>query len=123
MADKRATPEAPQQPPQETLKDAQREPPRGNRAAPTIDLTAAEVPPPGRAGALLRRGKARRVVDDGRWASPRSPARCVVLLVLFGLWRSGVLPIGDAGSSGLNAKVAALEKQVSELQSPPAGAR
>ena len=115
MADEKASPEAPQQPPQ----DAKAEP-RSKRAAPTIDLTATEVPPnaatdekpevdvaPPRGGLMRRLG-----VGIGIGAA-------LVVLLMFGLWRGGYLPIGAATDSGLKDKVAALEKQVSELQSRP----
>jgi polyhydroxyalkanoate synthesis regulator phasin len=121
MADKRATPETPQQPAQDSSRDAQGEPSRNKRAAPTIDLTAKEVPgegaaaeSPEAAAAIPHRSSLARLgIAVGAGAA-------LVVLALFGLWRGGIIPIGTANSPALAAKVAELEKQVSELQSRPA---
>lgn len=114
MADEKASPDAPQQSPQ----DGQTEPRK--RAAPTIDLTATEVPSdaatdekPEPDAAPPRGGVMRRV------GAGIGIGAALVVLLMFGLWRGGYLPIGAAADSGLKDKVAALEKQVSELQSRP----
>ena len=125
MADKRATPEAPQQPAQETSPDAQGEPPRNKRVAPTIDLTATEVPDAAAAGEAADApaaapSKSSSGFSMGRiWALPPAPARC-----------SSCWPCSGSGAAAFfrsppirlrsYAKMAALEKQVSELQSRPA---
>jgi len=115
MADEKASPEAPQQPPQ----DAKAEP-RSKRAAPTIDLTATEVPPNAATGeepepdAAPPRGGFMRRLGTGIGIGG-----ALMLLLMFGLWRGGYLPIGEAADSGLKEKIAALEKQVGELQSRP----
>ena len=114
MADKRATPEAPQQPPQDA------ESARGKREAPTIDLTVAEVPRPGEPESAA----------DGAAANPASTlmrrlgiaagaGAVLVVLIAAGLWRAGFLPVIVSGSGDLTDKVAALEKQVSDLESRP----
>jgi|SRR5579862_356293 len=113
MADKRATPEAPQQPPQDA------ESARGQREAPTIDLTAAEVPPAGEP-----EGAAAGVADPASTSIRRlgiasGAGAVLVVLIAAGLWRAGFLPVIVPGSGDLKDKVAALEKQVSDLESRP----
>jgi hypothetical protein len=116
MADKRATPEAPQ--------DA-----RGKkRAAPTIDLTATDVSPEPAAGEapaperpaareteLADTPSNQRNANIGGLAIAAGAGAAVMVLVLFGLWLSGVLPIGYPSSTGTNAQEAALEKQIGTL--------
>jgi hypothetical protein len=114
MADKRATPEAPQQSPQDA------EPARGKREAPTIDLTAAELPPPGApesaaAGAAPKPAR----TSMRRLGIAAGVGALLVVLIAAGLWRGGFLPVTVSGSGDLKDKVAALEKQVSDLQSRP----
>ncbi len=130
MADKRATPEAPQQPP----RDAQDKPRRSKRAAPTIDLTATEVPHEPAAGETPppeQPASAAAAAEAN--ANPVSPPHAsmarlgvaagvgagAVALVLFGFWLNGFVPVGHGNDSELNAKVAVLEKQVGDLQSHP----
>jgi hypothetical protein len=98
------------------------------RATPTIDLTAAEVPHD-----TVSSDAPPRQPDGAASEKPQSPPRAsmarlgiaaaagagVVVLLLLGLWLKGYLPIGGAGDRELKEKVAALEKQVSELQSRP----
>jgi hypothetical protein len=114
MADKRATPEAPQQPPQDA------EPARGKREAPTIDLTAAEVPPPGEPESAAA-GAAPKPASTSmrRLGIAAGVGALLVVLIAAGLWRTGFLPVTVSGSGDLKEKVAALEKQVSELESRP----
>jgi hypothetical protein len=99
------------------------------RATPTIDLTAAEVPHETASGDTPQ-----EQADEAATKKPESPPRAsmarlgivaaaaagLIVLVLLGLWLKGNLPIGSASNSDLTEKVAALEKQVSELQSRPA---
>ena len=128
MADDGA--DAPQQPPQ----DAQTEPQRGKRRAPTIDLTATEVPEQNAAAEAAAPDNEQPPSESS--ASGRPPggppnARMVrlgiaaaggaglVVLLLLGLWLSGLFPIGYANDNALKQRVASLQKQVSELQSRP----
>ncbi len=114
MADKRATPEAPQQPPQDA-KSA-----RGKREAPTIDLTAAEVPPPGEPESAAAGAAANPTSASMRRLGIAAAAGAVlVVLIAAGLWRAGFLPVTVSGSGDLKDKVAALEKQVGALESRP----
>ena len=84
MADKRATPEAPQQAPQDA------EPARGKREAPTIDLTAAEVPPPG-APESAAAGPASKPARTSmrRLGIAAGVGALLVVLIAAGLWRGG----------------------------------
>lgn len=124
MADKRATPEAPQ--------DADADPRGTKRVAPTIDLTATELaaeaaagaPPPGDADAPPEQPAASKTADTAKrgWSAniggiviaAGAGAACMVL-VLFGLWLGGVLPLATTNSSASNAQEAALEKQIAAL--------
>ena len=122
MADKRATPEAPQEP----TSDA-----RGKkRAAPTIDLTATELPrepapedsPPRVADAQSPPPPEQPAARKGAWAgnlgglaiAAGAGAACMVL-ILFGFWLAGMLPIANTGAAGANAQQTALEKQVEAI--------
>ena len=103
MADKRATPEAPQ--------DADTDPRGQKRAAPTIDLTATEVParsaaaapppdadepsppePPAASKTADHTKPAWSANIGGIVLAASAGAACMVL-VLFGLWLGGVLPV------------------------------
>jgi hypothetical protein len=133
MADKRTTPEVPQ--------DAQHEgahgPRRKKRAAPTIDLTATEVnrpqpdpqpqPRPAREQPASDReapplaGKNGPSDNPSRWLSgPVLAAGCVgaamVAAVLFALWLTGMVPVRYAGSTAMRARVTKLEMQIRDLQ-------
>ncbi len=75
----------------------------------------------GRAGKRRgRRCRQARELVDAVAGHCRRRRRGACRAVPVGLWRGGFLPIAVAGSGGLTDKVAALEKQVGELQSPPA---
>jgi hypothetical protein len=129
MPDKRETPEA-----------AEGASPR-KRAVPTIDLTAAEVPrdaagdeapPPAEqqatAGPELAAGAPPN--ESVNWLSAmKGPAlaagfagAAIMMVVLFGLWLTGLVPIRYAGSTATRARVTALEMQLRDLQSRPAAA-
>ncbi len=145
MADKRPTPEAPQEAPKETPQG----PGRKKRAAPTIDLTATEVrqaaaagePPPQRPPAREppeldpeispAAGRTGSSFSPWRWLSAHIAAptlaagiagAAVMSLVLFALWLSGLLPIRYAETTASGARVTALETQMHDLQNRPAGA-
>jgi len=128
MSDKRKTPEV-----------AEGASPR-KRAVPTIDLTATEVPPdasgneapppeqPTPAGPEMAAGDPPN--ESVNWLSAiKGPAlaagfagAAVMMLVLFGLWLTGLVPIRYAGSTAMRARVTALEMELHDLQSRPAGA-
>ena len=144
MTDKRPTPEAPQEVPQETT----RGPRRKKRAAPTIDLTATEVPQAAAAGDAPQQSAAQEppepdpetLAATANTGSASSPWRrvsshitpstlaagaagaAIVALVLFGLWLTGLVPIRYAGSTAMRARVAGLEMQLHDLQNRPAAA-
>src|ERR1700688_4176051 len=125
MADKRTTPEAPQ----EAQKDAQQDAPHGlgrkKRAAPTIDLTATEMPspqasrkpPPGI-------GKEAPPVTRANWIGAHISVAtlaagivggAVVSLVLLTLWLTGLVPVRYAVSTGTNAQGPANTKTIDAL--------
>jgi len=127
MADKRTTPEAG----------------RGKRAAPTIDLTASEVPPAVKASEPPPPEPPEPPIVDPAAAAnppPADPWAWVnanfsgpvlmaglagagsVTILLFALWLTGVVPIRYAGSTATRARIAALEMEVQALQHRPAGA-
>jgi hypothetical protein len=106
------------------------------RAVPTIDLTAAEVPPDvtgdeapaprkqqAAAGPEMAAGDAPNASVN--WLSAiKGPAlaagfagAAIMMLVLFGLWLTGLVPIRYAGSTAARARVTALEAQLHDLQS------
>jgi len=152
MADKRITPEAPQ--------EAPNGPRRKKRAPPTIDLTATEVqstaaagepppqaavepsqsepsPPPGPEQPAAdqeappgadKEGSANnsRSWVSANFTGPTLAAGVVgaamMALVLFALWLTGLVPIRYAGSTAMRARVAGLEMQMHDLQNRPAGA-
>jgi len=124
MADDGA--DAPQQPPQ----DAQTEPQRSKRRAPTIDLTATEVPERNAAAEAAApdseqppSGSSTSGGPPNAWMVRLGIAAAggagLVVLLLLGLWLGGLLPIGHANDNTLKQQVASLQKQVSELQSRP----
>jgi hypothetical protein len=126
MADKR-------KPPEEAAGAGPRK-----RAAPTIDLTATEVPPPGAADEpAAAMGESEAPPPNGtskehwNWlkANIEGPAiaggvagAAIMVLVLFGLWLTGLVPIRYAGSTAMRARVTALEMELQDFKSRPAGA-
>ncbi len=136
MADKRTTPES--------AAGARRR----KRAAPTIDLTATEVPPAPAAGDPPSQqppaqeqpsadheapAAAKNISTDSPWswlaANSSGPTlaagvagAAIVTLALFALWLTGLMPIRYAGSTAMRARVAGLEMQIHDLQNRPAGA-
>ena len=129
MADKRTTPEAPEEAPQA----APEEPRRKKRAGPTIDLTATEVPPaqPGAApqpdpptatsepppnAAQAETPPTQTGGVFGAAALAGGVAGIVaVLLVLLGLYFSGLLPLQQATSTTTTAQVAAGSQSLDAL--------
>ena len=130
MADKRTTPEAPQEASQETP-DAPR---RKKRMAPTIDLAATEMqssqadpplPPPTQDPPQTQDepsppagGWIGTHISAATLAAGVAGAACVTL-VLFALWLTGLVPIRYAGSTAMRARVAVLEMQLQDLQKRP----
>ncbi len=142
MADKRTTPEDPQ-----GMSDTPR--PK-KRAAPTIDLTATEVPPVAAAGepppnagdAPVQSDPPPAPEQNDYWTwlrtNIKAPAlaagaagAAIVMLLLCGLWLTGLMPLRDSGSAvlhavdtksidALNDRIAKLENTIAKL--PPADA-
>jgi len=133
MADKRTTPETPQA----AQQDASQGPRRSKRAAPTIDLTASEVPQAAASEAPAdgtpdesasdgpaqrstpEHSTARRSASVSALAIAAGSGAAVVLIALFVLWLKGIVPVGSANDS---AQISALEKQVRDLQNRPSAA-
>ena len=129
MADKRTTPEAPEEPPQAAPEGLRRK----KRAGPTIDLTATEVPPaqPGAApqpdpptatsepppnAAQAETPPTQTGGVFGAAALAGGVAGIVaVLLVLLGLYFSGLLPLQQATSTTTTAQVAAGSQSLDAL--------
>lgn len=112
---------------------------RRKRAAPTIDLTATEVPPPAAeqpaadheaapagkrqpANGSSRRSWSWLDVNIKAPALAGAAGAALMMLILFGLWLTGILPIRYAGPAATRAQVTALEMQPHDLQNRPAGA-
>jgi hypothetical protein len=129
---------------------------RAKRAAPTIDLTATEVPPAARepaqesvqesvqepiqqepvqnaAGDTPSDGAARADASGespgamrGYFTAPTLAAgfagAALMMMFLFGLWLTGLVPIRYAGSTATRARVTALEMELHALQNRPAAA-
>jgi hypothetical protein len=130
MADKRTTPEAPEGAPQAAPLDAGSGPRRKKRAAPTIDLTATEMPPPEAASPSQpdppRAGHASAAPADPAGARPRGPislatlaagvaGAVTVMLVLVALWLTGLVPVRYAASTDTSAKVSVDTKAIDAL--------
>jgi hypothetical protein len=136
MADNRTTPETPS----EAAPEAG--PRRRKRVAPTIDLTATEVPP--RAAARSDQppaadsevppaaGKSGSNGSNGNpwtWRIPISVSTlaagvagaALMSLVLCGLWLSGLVPVRYAEPATPSTRITALETAMRDLQSRPAG--
>ena len=116
---------------------------RGKRAVPTIDLTATEVkpavsesapappqeppqqPPPLDAEIPPATAGEPRKAPGGFFSGPTLAAGAagavIVTLVLFALWLTGMVPIRYAGSTATRARVTALEMELHDLKSRPAG--
>ncbi len=128
MTDKRKAPDAPEG--------------RRKRAAPTIDLTATEVPPqedaaPAEPAQAEQAGHEEppAAVQEPAHEPPPEPAHrafggiasivagfagaIVAIALLAALWAAGVLPVASNGKDQ-SAEIAALQSQVQALQSRPA---
>jgi hypothetical protein len=126
MADKRTTPEVPEGAQQAAPQDATSGPRRKKRAAPTIDLTATEMPspeaaPPPRSDPPP--APAQEPPAEARSGGPISLATLVagvagaatVTLVLVALWLAGLLPVRTVVSTDTGAQVSADAKAIDAL--------
>jgi hypothetical protein len=126
MADKRTTPEVPEGAQQAAPQDAGSGPRRRKRVAPTIDLTATEMPSP-EAAAPPRSdpppAPAQEPPAEARSGGPISLATLVagvagaatVTLVLVALWLAGLLPVRTVVSTDTGAQVSADAKAIDAL--------
>ena len=126
MADKRTTPEVPEGAQQAAPQDAGSGPRRRKRVAPTIDLTATEMPspeaaPPPRSDPPP--APAQEPPAEARSGGPISLATLVagvagaatVTLVLVALWLAGLLPVRTVVSTDTGAQVFADAKAIDAL--------
>ena len=112
---------------------------RRKHAAPTIDLTATEVPPAHEAAAPPRPDPPpqppppQEPAAGNMWhclttnigaanLAAGAAGAAVITLVLFALWLTGLVPIRYAGSTAMRARVAGLEMQMHDLKKRPASA-
>ena len=126
MADKRTTPEVPEGAQQAAPQDAGSGPRRRKRVAPTIDLTATEMPspeaaPPPRSDPPP--APAQEPPAEARSGGPISLATLVagvagaatVTLVLVALWLAGLLPVRTVVSTDTGAQVSVDTKAIDAL--------
>ena len=126
MADKRTTPETPAGAQQAAPQDAGSGPRRRKRVAPTIDLTATEMPspeaaPPPRSDPPP--APAQEPPAEARSGGPISLATLVagvagaatVTLVLVALWLAGLLPVRTVVSTDTGAQVSVDTKAIDAL--------
>jgi hypothetical protein len=125
MADKRATPEAPEA----AQQAAPAGPRRKKRAVPTIDLTATEMPPPQEAPPPPPPdppAPAQEPPADTAGTRPGSPislatlaagvaGAATVTLILFALWLTGLVPVRYAVSTDIAVQVPADTKAIDAL--------
>ena len=142
MADKRTTPDVPESVQQAAPQDAGSGPRGKKRAAPTIDLTATEMPPP---QSDSPPGPESELPPAPAQEPPSAPAGdapaetaipprgghigmallagvaggVLVTLAIVVLWLSGLVPARYAASSDTSAQIAALEAQVRDLKNRP----
>jgi hypothetical protein len=125
---------------------------RRRRPAPTIDLTAREVQSDGAAAAAQQpprgsyeysaagptrdflaaadsKDQSKTQASVASMLTPKLPymvaglaGAALVVLLLFGLWLSGLVPIRYAGATAMRARVAGLELQVRDLSNRPPAA-
>jgi hypothetical protein len=136
MADKDTTPETPEA----AQQAAPAGPRRNKRAAPTIDLTATEMPPPPSDPAQEPPTATPEPPSELAEGAPASPAgrwpggaigaallggiagAAIVMLALVALWLTGLVPAPYAASTETAAQIAALQAQLSELKNRPTAA-
>jgi hypothetical protein len=136
MAEKRTTPEAPQNAQQDSSLGARRK----KRAAPTIDLAATEVPPPQRDMAAPLAHESEEVLSQDSPEPPPAEAdksshvpismttitagaagAVVMALILGGLWLTGLVPVRyvtvtNATSSTDSKSLDALTQRLSKIE-------
>ena len=139
MADKRKPPDAPEAAQTAALRDTGSGPRGKKRAAPTIDLTATEMPAqsnspsepppiaaePPSAGAdeiAAKTADFRRREHVAMALIGGVASGAVVTLAFVALWLSGLVPASRAPSSDTSAQIAALAVQVRDLKNRPAAA-
>jgi len=126
MADKRTTPEVPEGAQQAAPQDAGSGPRRRKRVAPTIDLTATEMPSPEAAPTPRSDpppAPAQEPPAEARSGGPISLATLVagvagaatVTLVLVALWLAGLLPVRTVVSTDTGAQVSVDTKAIDAL--------
>ena len=128
MADKRTTPETPAGAQPDAPQDAPTGPRRKKRAAPTIDLTATEMPSPPHEAAPSPRSDpppapAQEPPAEARSGGPISLATlaagvagaATVALVLVALWLAGLLPVRTVASTDTGAQVSVDTKAIDAL--------
>jgi hypothetical protein len=128
MADKRTTPETPAGAQPDAPLDAGSGPRRKKRAAPTIDLTATEMPSPPHEAAPPPQSDpppapAQEPPAEARPGDPISLATlaagvtgaATVMLVLVALWLTGLLPVRYMASTDTGAQVSVDTKAIDAL--------
>jgi hypothetical protein len=130
MADKRTTPETPEGAQQAAPQDAGSGPRRKKRAAPTIDLTATEMPSSEAASPPQpdppRSGPASDAPADPAGTRPRGriimatlaagvAGAVTVMLVLAALWLTGLVPVRYAASTNTGAHAVTDTKAIDTL--------
>jgi len=126
MADKRTTPETPAGAQPDAPQDAGSGPRRKKRAAPTIDLTATEMPSPEAASPPQSDpppAPAQEPPAEARSGGPISVATlaagvtgaATVMLVLVALWLTGLLPVRTVVSTDTGAQVSVDTKAIDAL--------
>ena len=126
MADKRTTPEVPEGAQQAAPQDATSGPRRKKRAAPTIDLTATEMPSPEAASPPQSDPPPAPAQEPPAEARPGNPislatlaagvaGAATVALVLVALWLAGLLPVRTVASTDTGAQVSVDTKAIDAL--------
>src|SRR5476649_2472393 len=126
MADKRTTPETPAGAQPDAPQDAGSGPRRKKRAAPTIDLTATELPQPEATSPPQSNpppAPAQEPPAEARSGGPISLATLVagvtgaatVMLVLVALWLTGLLPVRTVVSTDTGAQAPTDTKAIDTL--------
>jgi hypothetical protein len=124
MADKRTTPEVPQNEPDDAGLDASPAAQRKKRAAPTIDLTANEVPPaPEPPPAAAESPPARRLgayINVTTYIAGAAGA-VAMTLILGVLWLTGLLPVRyetiSSGSAATDSKaIGVLTQRIGKIE-------